>query len=209
MNKDKKNKAKLVTTIGTAIASLGLMVAGAFASPEDILEYSKDQELDNKNTTTLSGDNYYKYETIKENIIEKIPLMIRAIIGVPLWLLGSFLIKLFNGVLKLVLSPFISFLLGWLFIFLLLFGIIILCLKMIFPDKKIKELINIRIIVIVLIGSLLIRISQIVLPKIWNDYTYYEYAITLILGLLVILSIVIPALIKKSKEPKLIIDMDI
>lgn len=209
MNKDKKKKAKLVTTLGTAIASLGLMVAGAFASPEDILEYSKDQELDNKNTTTLSGDNYYKYETIKENIIEKIPLMIRAIIGVPLWLLGSFLIKLFNGVLKLVLSPFISFLLGWLFIFLLLFGIIILCLKMIFPDKKIKELINIKIIVIVLIGSLLIRISQIVLPKIWNDYTYYEYAITLILGLLVILSIVIPALIKKSKEPKLIIDMDI
>lgn len=208
MNGDKKKKAKLITTIGTAIASLGLMVAGAFASPEDILEYSKG-ELDDKNTTTITGDNYYHYETIKQSLIEKIPLILRAIIGVPLWLIGSLLIKLFNGVLKIVLSPIISFLLGWLFIFLLLLGIILLCLKLIFPNKKLKELINKKLIITVHIGSLIIRLSQIILPKIWSDYSYYEFSITLLLGLIVILIVLIPALIKKSKEPKLIIDMDV
>lgn len=209
MGKDKKSKAKLITTIGTAIASLGLMVAGAFASPEDILEYSKDQELDDKNTTTLTGDNYFKYETIKESAIEKIPLIIRAVIGVPLWIIGTLLIKLFNSVLKLVLSPIISFLLGWLFIFLILLGILLLCLKVIFPDKKIKDLLSKKLIITCLIGSLIIRLSQIILRKVWNDYSIYEFTITLILGLVVILIVLIPALIKKSKEPKLIIDMDV
>lgn len=209
MNKDKKTKAKLITTIGTAIASLGLMVAGAFASPEDILEYSKDQELDDKNSTTLSGDNYFRYETIKQSALEKIPLILRAIIGVPLWIIGTLLIKLFNGVLKLVLSPIISFLLGWLFIFLILLGILLLCLKMIFPDKKIKDFLSKKLIITCLIGSLIIRLSQIILPKIWNDYTYYEFSITLILGLILILIVLIPELIKKAKEPKLIYDLDV
>lgn len=209
MSKDKKKNAKLITTIGTAIASLGLMVAGAFASPKDILEYSNEQDLDNKNTSTLSGDNYFKYETIKQSVLEKTPLILRAIIGVPLWIIGTLLIKLFNGFIKLALSPIISFLLGWLFIFLILFGIILLCLKLIFPNKKLKELINKKLIITCLIGSLTIRLSQIILPKVWNDYSYYEFSITLILGLIVILIVLIPALIKKGKEPKLIVDFDI
>lgn len=209
MDKDRNKKVKIVTAISTGIATLGLMVAGAFASPSDILEYSKDQELDDKNQTTLSGDNYYHYEIKKESIIEKIPIVIRAIIGVPLWIIGTLLIKFFNGIVKLVLSPIISFLLGWLFIFLILFGIIILCLKLIFPDKKLKELVNKKIIITCLIGSLVIRLTQIILPKVWPDYSYFSFSITLILGLVVMLIVLIPALIKKGKEPKLIYDLDI
>lgn len=208
MKNDKKKKGLLLSALGTGIASIGLMIAASVTPAHEIGSENQGDTGNNENKITLDESDVYAESKEKENILDKIPMILRSIIGVPLMIIGTILLKLMNAALKIVAMPIISFLLGWLGIFLLLLLIILICLKLIFPDKKLRELINKKLIITVLIGSLVIRLSQVILPNVWDSYSEYEFAITLCLGLIIIMIVIIPALIKKAKEPTLVYNMD-
>ncbi len=197
-NKDKKNK-KLALGLSAAIASASLFLASAFSSPTDLLENLRNSN-DEHNTTVEIAQVEYK----KKSFIEQIPFLIRALVALPLWLIGTLLLKLISGLVKLVLSPIISFILSLLLIFFILLGIILLVLKLLFPDKSIKELLNKKIIITTFIGSFVIKVVDVILKHAWANYNDYRFLIIFILGLITIAIVIVPIVIKKRKEPRII-----
>ncbi len=60
--------------------------------------------------------------------------LFRSLISIPAWILGH--------AAKLLLAPILGKLFSWILIAAVFFGILCLCLKAIFPDKTLKELLN-------------------------------------------------------------------
>ena len=196
---EEKGKRKIAVALSAAVASAGLFLASAFSSPTDLLENLRNNEDEHNATVEIA-----KMEYKKQSFIEQIPFLIRACVALPLWLIGTLLLKLISGLVKLVLSPVISFILSLLLIFFILVGIILLVLKLLFPDKSIKELLSKKVIITTFIGSLIIKIVDVILKHIWTNYNNYRFLIIFILGLLTISVVIIPILIKKSREPRII-----
>ena len=196
---EEKGKRKIAVVLSAAVASAGLFLASAFSSPTDLLENLRNNEDEHNATVEIA-----KMEYKKQSFIEQIPFLIRACVALPLWLIGTLLLKLISGLVKLVLSPVISFILSLLLIFFMLLGIILLVLKLLFPDKSIKELLSKKVIITTFIGSLIIKIVDAILKHIWTNYNDYRFLIIFILGLLTISIVIIPILIKKSREPRII-----
>lgn len=196
---EEKGKRKIAVALSAAVASAGLFLASAFSSPTDLLQNLRNNEDEHNATVEIA-----KMEYKKQSFIEQIPFLIRACVALPLWLIGTLLLKLISGLVKLVLSPVISFILSLLLIFFMLLGIILLVLKLLFPDKSIKELLSKKVIITTFIGSLIIKIVDVILKHTWTNYNNYRFLIIFILGLLTISIVIIPILIKKSREPRII-----
>ena len=189
----------MLVALSAAATSAGLFLASAFSSPSDFLQNLRNNEDEHNATVEVA-----KIEYKKQSFIEQIPYLIRACVALPLWLIGTLLLKLISGIVKLVLSPVISFILSLLLIFFILLGIILLVLKLLFPDKSIKELLTKKVIITTFIGSLIIKIVDVILKHTWTNYNDYRFLIIFILGLLTISIVIIPILIKKSREPRII-----
>lgn len=198
MQEKGKNK-KVLVALSAAATSAGLFLASAFSSPSDLLQNLRNNEDEHNATVEVA-----KIEYKKQSFIEQIPYLIRACVALPLWLIGTLLLKLISGIVKLVLSPVISFILSLLLIFFILLGIILLVLKLLFPDKSIKELLTKKVIITTFIGSLIIKIVDVILKHTWTNYNDYRFLIIFILGLLTISIVIIPILIKKSRELRII-----
>ncbi len=198
MEEKGKNK-KVLVALSAAVASAGLFLASAFSSPTDLLQNLRNNEDEHNATVEIA-----KMEYKKQSFIEQIPFLIRACVALPLWLIGTLLLKLISGIVKLVLSPVISFILSLLLIFFILLGIILLVLKLLFPDKSIKELLNKKLIITTFIGSLVIKIVDVILKHAWTNYNDYRFLIIFVLGLITISIVIVPIVIKKSREPRII-----
>ena len=198
MQEKGKNK-KVLVALSAAATSAGLFLASAFSSPSDLLQNLRNNEDEHNATVEVA-----KIEYKKQSFIEQIPYLIRACVALPLWLIGTLILKFISGLVKLVLSPVISFILSLLLIFFILLGIILLVLKLLFPDKSIKELLTKKVIFTTFIGSLIIKIVDVILKHTWTNYNDYRFLIIFILGLLTISIVIIPILIKKSREPRII-----
>lgn len=198
MQEKGKNK-KVLVALSAAATSAGLFLASAFSSPSDLLQNLRNNEDEHNATVEVA-----KIEYKKQSFIEQIPYLIRACVALPLWLIGTLILKFISGLVKLVLSPVISFILSLLLIFFILLGIILLVLKLLFPDKSIKELLTKKVIITTFIGSLIIKIVDVILKHTWINYNDYRFLIIFILGLLTISIVIIPILIKKSREPRII-----
>ena len=198
MQEKGKNK-KVLVALSAAATSAGLFLASSFSSPSDLLQNLRNNEDEHNATVEVA-----KIEYKKQSFIEQIPYLIRACVALPLWLIGTLILKFISGLVKLVLSPVISFILSLLLIFFILLGIILLVLKLLFPDKSIKELLTKKVIITTFIGSLIIKIVDVILKHTWTNYNDYRFLIIFILGLLTISIVIIPILIKKSREPRII-----
>ena len=198
MQEKGKNK-KVLVALSAAATSAGLFLASSFSSPSDLLQNLRNNEDEHNATVEVA-----KIEYKKQSFIEQIPYLIRACVALPLWLIGTLILKFISGLVKLVLSPVISFILSLLLVFFILLGIILLVLKLLFPDKSIKELLTKKVIITTFIGSLIIKIVDVILKHTWTNYNDYRFLIIFILGLLTISIVIIPILIKKSREPRII-----
>lgn len=198
-NDDKK---KIVLALSTLLTSTGLFLASAFSSPTDLLENIKSESDDDHNLiveTTLKVKN-------EKSFIERIPFIIKALLILPLWLIGTILIKVIISLFKLILSPILKFLLLWLLLFCFLFLITLIILKLIFPNKSIKELISKKMIISLLLSSLAITIIDFSFMHLFEEYHHYRFLVIFLLGLISIAIVVVPLVIKESRTPKLIVD---
>lgn len=198
----KNNDKKVVLAFSTLIASFGLFVASAFSSPTDLLENVRNDNDDDHN---LIVEQAIK-ETKTKSFVESIPYLIRVLIGIPLWFIGTVLIKLVTKLFKILLTPIIKFILMWLLLFVALFVVTLIILKILFPDKSLKELISKKMIISLLCSSLAINIIDFVFARIFENYHTYRFLVIFILGLISIVIVIVPLLIKESRRPKLIID---
>ena len=201
---DKKEvKKKVNTAAAGAGAVLSILTAAKYDNPAELIK----EEIKKNDDHAIEEKAIIEKSEIKEYAVNKIPAIIRTIVLLPMWFIGHFLLGLLDKLVKLVASPVIAFLLSTLFTFLILLLIIVLFIKLLFPDMPLKKILNKKLIIGVLISSLLINvIDRILLAKI-ESYINTRKIITFFLGLLVLILIllnVIKRKLKEEKEPKII-----
>ena len=113
------------------------------------------------------------------------PSVVRGVMLLPFWAAGKAMISLFS-LLFTALSPVLQVLLGVLLNSLLLFGLFAVLLKLLFPNLRLRDLFNKRNILILVISSVLLAVTDAILRASWEDYRPISIAIKLGLGLLVL-----------------------
>lgn len=186
-----------------ALTSASVLVGTTFDSPEDILnrydkpikplvEYTDKQESVDKKTDNHSKD-YFK------NIIYKIPLNIRLYIFAPLWFLGTGIIYAFEMFLKII-TPFAHILTNFVIHLSLMSLVVIICVKLLFPDLSLKKILNKKTLLLILIGSIVLSICDLIMPFIFDKYRLYRNISKLIIGILFLFVILKPFIRKKRNN---------
>ena len=188
------------------VASASVLLGRTFDSPKDFLE-------------SLENDTEPLYEEYKEVTLEerhpwlgmsfrqttrkyilKIPVKLRMVLCVPLWIMGNALLFMADLLVRTFLTPLGHLVLGFLLQTLILMAIIAICIKILFPDLPWSKIFNRKTILSVIIGSIIMSICDAVIPLFWDQYKAYRRLSKLILGSVVILLIMKPFLQKKWKE---------
>ncbi|MBQ6479146.1 MAG: hypothetical protein IJI44_07245 [Erysipelotrichaceae bacterium] len=204
---NKGNRKKIRLGVLTGLTSLSVLIGSVFDSSKDLLEETHvNPKAISEIMTDLSEDNLEsrkQKQGIKEKIrklIYKVPVKIRVVLFLPLWLLGNLILAAAEFLFKTLLAPIGNLILGFVFQTLLLFGIIGICIKIMFPDLPWSKIFSKKLILLVFAGSLFMSACDLVMPMIWEKYTLYRRISKLILGLIVILIILRPFIRKKLKN---------
>ena len=192
MAEKKKKKGiggKAAASAVAAVTAAGVMVGGAFSSPQEILEDSPEvivqsvaldtqsaADADGGGTDTeeeeIAGEEEEKrgVRASVRKLVRSSPLGVRAFVVLPLWALGTFAIILANSMWSAVLSPTLSVILSWVGMALLAVLLYTLAVKTVFPDMPLKKILNKRSIVGIGILCLIFGVLDAALPLFWEDY---------------------------------------
>lgn len=162
-----------------AITALALTVGGLFQSPEELLQEETQnpppvEELDpgTDDGCDADADDADCDETEKRrrggvraalrDRILALPMAVRLLAILPLWLLGSGL-TIFASALWTAVSPFLGGVLNSLLLLAALFGAFLLAVKAVFPDLPLKKILNRRTVPWLLLGGLALSVADRVL----------------------------------------------
>ena len=142
--------------------------------------------------------------TAKELFREKVlslPAPVKGLVLLPLWTIGA----IANYALSLALSLFVKVfggsVLTFLFQFALLFGLFALALKLLFPNKKLKDLVTKKNLAWMAVAALLLTAADMLLKTWYEPYAKIRALILLILALL-LLSLLAWRILYKRKKPE-------
>ena len=182
----KRAGSALAATAVAAVTAAGVLVGGAYASPEELLNDGPDAivqtldmnaPLDNGGADDGGGEEEAEGEEEKRGIYSGVrrlmraaPAGVRALVGIPLWGLGTVLTALLSALWSGVLSPAASTLLSWLAMALMTVLIFTLAVKTAFPDLPLRKILNRRSLAGIGILCLLFGIADAALPLFWEDY---------------------------------------
>ena len=203
----KGDKKKIGLGILAGLTSLSVLIGSVFDSSKDLLEDTHvSVKAISETMTDLSEDNLEsgkQKQGFKERVrrmIYKVPVRVRVVLFLPLWLLGNLILIGAEFLFRTVLAPIGNLILGFILQTLLLLGIIAVCIKIMFPDLPWSKIFSKKLILLVFAGSLFMSACDFVMPMIWEKYTLYRRISKLILGLIVILIILGPFIRKKLKH---------
>ncbi len=202
MSKRADVKKAAASSAVSLITATGVLTAGAFDTPAEFL---KDPEAD---PAILAGETFSRDEdeipedsdgeedeeeeeekrrpglraAIRRRVLA-LPLMVRAVLVLPLWLLGSGVLFLLSGLWSL-LSPALGRVLSAAFLLALVFGAFLLAAKAAFPDLPLKKLLNRKTLPVLLVGGALLSLLDLILNLLWPEY---ETVKALVEGLVLLL----------------------
>ena len=135
---------------------------------------------------------------LREKIIA-LPAPVKGLILLPLWTVGAVANYAFSLVLGLFTKVFGGSILTFLFQFALLLGLFALALKLLFPHKKLKELLTRKNLLGMAIAALLLTTADILLKTWYEPYAKVRALILLVLAL-VLLSLLCWRILYKRKK---------
>lgn len=214
----KKRGVKAAASAMAAVTAAGVMVGGAFASPDDILTDGPDAIVqtvtmdaqvtaaDDGGGADLGGDDLSEDEEGKRGVrasVRKLvyaaPVELRALVAVPLWALGTAVMALASSLWASVLSPTAAAVLGWLGMAVLAVLIFTLTAKTVFPDMPLKKILNKRSILTIVSLCLLFGVADAVLPFFWEDYQKLSKLLR-VLGSLVCTGVPVAFFVRRHKR---------
>ena len=201
---DKKKKAILGIMAG--LTTFSVTLGSLFESAEELKrDYPKTPKAVVESIDDYSEDNLENnevHDSFKERLkklIYRIPVKIRTIFFVPLWAIGHVLISLAEMLFETLFVPLAQQIGGFLIETLILLLVAAVCIKILFPDMPWSKIFSKKFILSVLIGSVLIRILDIVLPRFIENYKTYRLIVKFTLGLIAT-GIILKPFIKKKLE---------
>ena len=185
MARKSKKTSMSASSAVAAVTAAGVLVGGAFASPDEILDEGPGPLVQSLNTDAQpvddgggsSGENEGEAGEEKRSLrggvrslARSAPTWVRAAVFVPLWALGTVVTGLVTALWSSVLSPVAATVLGWLAIALLAVVVFALAAKTVFPDLPLKKILNKRSILTIVLLCFLFGVVDCVLPFFWEDY---------------------------------------
>ena len=208
---DKKKKVALGIMAG--LTTFSVTLGALFESAEELKrDYPKTPKAVVESINDYSEDNLENneaHDTFKEKLkklIYLIPIRIRTVFFVPLWAIGHVLITLLEILFQNIFIPIAQQIGGFLVETLIMLLVVAVCIKILFPDMPWSKIFSKKVILSVLIGSLLIRILDLVLPHFIEHYKTYRMIIKFTLGLIAT-GIILKPFIKKKLENRISYDI--
>ena len=205
---EKEKKKKLVKTAIAGITSASVLLGTTFNSPEEIKnsltipESLIDKQHDYSDDLLTGLKKKEKGKNVLKNLIYKIPIKIRTILFIPMWFLGTVLISLIKSLFKIILIPAIKISLGSLLHIVVFMLIILICIKLLFPNLPLSKIFNKRNILLILFISILMALLDFFIPLVWKKYIIYNFIFKFVFGLLVIGIIMKPYIKRKLQNAK-------
>lgn len=195
MNRKKKGlKRKAKIAAATTMVSASILLGAAMEDPYDLINSNDD---DSNHIVIEDKQNI----SVVEAMVHRIPLIIRVLFLIPMWIAGNLLLKL--------LDPLKSFFLQWLFTFLIMTICFVIAVKLLFPNMKLSEILTKKNLIILTISSLGITIINTYLTITNSDYRKYTLLIRFVVGLMTLTFMLRPFIILKRKIDSIIIpDLD-
>ncbi|MBQ6559806.1 MAG: hypothetical protein IJL85_03150 [Erysipelotrichaceae bacterium] len=204
--KKKQRNRKLAAGLIAGVTSASVLLGRTFDSPKDLLDdllNDTDPVVEECKEVLLEERHPWlgmSFRQTTRKYILKIPVKLRMVLCVPLWIMGNALLFMANLLVRTILTPLGHLVLGFLLQTLILMAIIAICIKILFPDLLWSKIFNKKTVLSVIIGSIIMSICDAVMPLFWDQYKAYRRLSKLILGSVVILLIMKPFLQKKWKE---------
>ena len=192
-NKLKKKILTLIIGLGTL---LGVVSAAKYDNPSELIE----DQLEQEKASTI--EETVKVQTAGMNAVGKVPAIIKSLLLLPFWGVGFIILNLLDKVIKLVGLPLLSFLLSWLFLFLILLIIIVSFIKLLYPNLSLKQIITKRLVISLLICSLLMTIADRLLLGLYSDYESIRKIIRFVLGFVVLICLTFNVIKKKISDER-------
>ena len=207
MAKDRNAKKKMAAVSIATVASLGVLLSNTFDNPKDLVG----NHIVNEDRRDLTKIDYDKSRTPDSKLawLEKVPVSIRACIGVPLWAIGNAVIAVLSPLWTIAGAPLLQFVISWLVTAAVALAVITIAAKILFPNLPLKKLVNKKTILYSLIGTLILAILDKVLGRFWKGYRSFKYVMRFAGGLAIITIAMVPFIRKKVEElrkPQIIYD---
>ena len=185
MAKKKKKGSAAASGAVAAVTAAGVLMGGAFASPDDLLNDGPNAIVQTMDTGSQidngdgGGDDAVEEEengsrrTLTGSVrrfVLSVPREVRALVGVPLWALGTAVIAVVSSLWSAVLSPVAATVLSWLVFAVLALLVFTLAVKTAFPDLPLKKILNKRSILSIILLCFAFGALDSVLPFFWEDY---------------------------------------
>lgn len=184
---DKSQKKKAAVSAVAAVTAAGVLVSGAFTSPADLLDDAPDalvQTLDmDMDSQTEAGDDSgdgeeeegkAKPASAIRRMVQQAPMPVRALVALPLWLIGTLLVELGGAVWGAVLSPVFAAVLSWVAVAVMVMLVFLLAAKTIAPDLPIRKILNKRTVPGILVLCLCFGALDTVLPFFVEGYDRFS-----------------------------------
>ena len=170
-----------------AVTAAGVLVGGAYASPEEIMSDTPEaviqtlsRSANKAEAVDVGADEPTEEPDADEKkrgahagvraLMRSAPAGVRALVGVPLWGIGTAATALASTLWASVLSPAALALVNWLALALMAVLIFILAVKTAFPDLPLKKILNRRSILTIISLCFLFGLLDAALPFFWEDY---------------------------------------
>lgn len=155
---EKITKKRAAAAVVTLAASAGIVVNGLFDTPGDLLQ--KENDTSRAAVTQVVGPDRADPEEISgqaeghalRRALLRLPLAVRALVGVPLWVLGWGLLTLLSALWPLC-SPVIGAVLRWLAPAGVLLAVFAAAAKILFPDLPLRRILSKRSVLGILAGA--------------------------------------------------------
>ena len=138
-------------------------------------------------------------EILREKVIA-LPAPVKGLILLPIWTVGSIANYAFSLLLGLFARVFGGSILTFLFQFALLFGLFALALRLLFPHKKLGELLTRKNLLWMAVSALVLTTADMILKTWYEPYAKIRALILLILAL-ILLSLLAWRILYKRKKP--------
>jgi hypothetical protein len=202
-----KLKRKAVATTAGVFAACSIALASLTSSPSDLFGASVVAETQQ---VALSDERLLKAATPKPTAWERLRVrlrgvffaqssVVRGLIMLPFWTVGKLLILLVSALFS-ALSPVWQAALVLLLNALLIFGLFSGGYKLLFPNKKLKDFLTKRNILLLSAASVLLAAADVILRTYWDDYRPVSLAVKLAAGL--ILLILLSRRIHGKRKPR-------
>lgn len=211
----KEIKKKALRTAAGVTAAAGMLAGTLFAKPEEltkpdtavpqaaIVYVEKEKEIPVEEAPEEKKEGHFARlrETLR-NAVLKLPLWVRRVFILPLCAAGWGLMALGGLLWRAVGSPALAFAGKWILAAAVLFALVCLGLKLLFPDVKMKELINKSNAIAFAAACLLMALADPLCDRFLPDKCWLGPLVTVCVGACFVLFVAAPVVVRRLKTAR-------